>query len=160
MWRSLALAAVTVLLGAVAGCGGGDSTTEGDSGANSAQEYCTALKDAQKEFGALESGDITGANLDRIFNRMQAISDQAPPAVADEWKTIDGAIGQMESGLDDLGLKFQDLSNPQKLKTVDPQKLQEFGKDMQKIGGQKFQQAGDTIEKHAQKECGIKLGKK
>jgi hypothetical protein len=155
MLRSLALAAVAVLLGAVAGCGGGGST---EAGGNSAEQYCSSLRDAQKEFGALESGDVTGTNLDRIFDRMHGIADQAPPAVADEWKTLDGAISQMESGLKDLGLSFKDLSNPKKLQGVDPQKLQQFGQDMQKIGGQRFQQAGNAIEKHAQQECGIKLG--
>lgn len=160
MLRSLALTGVALLLGAVAGCSGGSNDTGGSesTGANSTQQYCSALQRAQKEFGALESGDITGANLDKIFDRMHALSGQAPPAVADEWRTLDGAITQMESGLKDLGLSFGDLSDPKKLSQVDPQKLQQFGQQMQKIGGRQFEQAGNKIEKHAQQECGIKLG--
>lgn len=157
MRRSLPLAGAAVLLALVTGCGGG-SAGEADSAGNDVDAYCTALEDAQEEFSALDSGDLGGANLDRIFDRMQTLSEQAPPAVADEWKTLDDAIGRMQSGLDDLGLSFQDLSDPQKLAEVDPKKLEEFGQEMQRIGGERFQRAGDRIEKHAQEECGIKLG--
>jgi hypothetical protein len=153
MLRPIALTAAAVLLGAVAACSGG-STTE----ASGTQEYCNALKDAQKEFGALESGDMTGANLTRIFDRMHGLAEQAPPPIADEWKTLDGAIARMESGLSDLGLSFGDLSDPKKLAQVDPQKLQQFGQEMQQLGGAQFEQAGNAIEKHAKQECGIKLG--
>ena len=155
MLRPIALTAVAVLLGAVAACGGGSTT---GSEATGTQEYCAALKDAQKEFGALESGDMTGANLTRIFDRMHTLAEQAPEPVADEWKTLDGAISQMESGLAGLGISFEDLSDPSKLQDIDPQKLARFSQQMQKIGGQKFDQAGNVIEKHAKQECGIKLG--
>jgi uncharacterized protein (DUF3084 family) len=153
MLRPLALTAVAVLLGAVAACGGGSSTDEATT-----QEYCTELQSAQKEFGAISSGDITGANLDKIFDRMHTLADKAPAPVADDWKTLDGAISQMESGLQDLGLDFKDLSDPRKLAQVDPQKLQQFGQRMQQVGGQKFQQAGSAIEKHAKQVCHIRLG--
>ena len=153
MLRPLALTAVAVLLGAVAACGGGSSTD-----ADGTQQYCAALKDAQQEFGALESGEMTGANLTRIFDRMHSLADQAPAPVADEWKTLDGAISEVESGLAGLGFSFEDLSDPRKLQDIDPQKLARFSQRMQQIGGQEFQQAGDTIEKHAKQVCGIKLG--
>ncbi|MDQ4007576.1 MAG: hypothetical protein M3211_05730 [Actinomycetota bacterium] len=157
MLRPVALTGAALMLVVAAGCsGGGDATTE--AGGGDTQAYCSQLKDAQQEFGALESGDMTGANLDKIFDRMHTLSEQAPPAVDQEWQTLDDAISQMESGLAELGLEFGDLTNPKKLQGVDPQKLEKFGQEMQKIGGQKFQRAGDAIEKHAKTECGIKLG--
>lgn len=159
MMRTLGLTGAAVLLAAVPGCGGGDSATEADSGggAAGAEQYCSSLQKAQQEFGALSSGQLSGANLDRIFDRMHTIADLAPQPVADEWDTLDRGISQMQTGLQELGLRFEDLSDPSKLQSVDPQKLRKFGQDMEKVGGQKFQRAGDTIEKHARTECGIKL---
>lgn len=151
MVRSIALAGAAVLLGALAGCGG-DSGTE----AASTDAYCTELKDVQKEFDALGSGDINGANLGKAFDRMQELADQAPEAVAADWAKIDSALSEMESGLKDLGIGFDDITNPQKLQDVDPTKLQEFGQKMQKFAGKEFDQAGQAIQQHARQECGIK----
>jgi hypothetical protein len=153
MWRSL-VSVVALLLAAVAGCGGGDTESQAGS-----EDYCRSLKSAQQEFGALESGQLSGANLDKIFNRMHSLADQAPEPVADDWQKLDDGISKMQSGLKDLGLSFGDLSDPEKLQDVDPQKLQKFGQEMQKIGGQQFQQAGEAIERHAKQECGIDLSK-
>ncbi|MGH3367726.1 MAG: hypothetical protein ACRDOY_11025 [Nocardioidaceae bacterium] len=150
MVRSLALAGAAVLLGALAGCG--DGGTE----ASSTDAYCSELKSVQKEFDALGSGNINGANLDKAFDRMQELADQAPEAVADDWAKIDNALTQMEAGLKDLGIGFEDITNPEKLQDVDPAKLQEFGAKMQKFAGKEFDAAGKNIQRHAKQECGIK----
>lgn len=157
MVRSIALAAAALLLGTTAGCSGGSSDQAGSDA--STQQYCAALKSAQREFGAINSGDVTPANLDKILDRMHSISEQAPPAVADDWKKLDGAISGLRSGLDNLGLSFKDLSDPKKLAQVDPQKLRQFGRQMQALGGQQFDKAGKAIEKHAKQVCHLDLGK-
>jgi hypothetical protein len=161
MVRSLALTGAAVLLSAVAGCGGGgdssDQADQADSGGASPEQYCSALRNTQEEFGALNSGQLTGQNVQRIFDRIHGIADQAPPEISQEWRTLDGAIGQMESGLQDLGLGFEDLQDPQKLADVDPKQLQQFGQEMQKLSGQKFERAGNRIEQHAKQECNIDL---
>jgi hypothetical protein len=158
MVRWLALSGVAVLL-SVAGCsGGGESSDQAESGdGGTSDQYCSALRNAQQEFGALESGQLTGRNVAQIFDRIHGIADQAPPEVSQEWQTLDGAITQMESGLQDLGLGFEDLQDPQKLAEVDPKQLQRFGQDMQKLSGQKFERAGNKIEQHAKSECNIDL---
>ena len=157
MLRSIALAGATLLLGTTVACSGAST---GQAGADaSTQQYCDALRSAQKEFGAINRGDVTPGNLDRILDRMHSLAAQAPAAVADDWKKLDGAIGRLQGGLDDLGLSFNDLSNPKKLAQIDPQKLQEFGRQMQQLAGQQFQQAGNAIEKHARQVCHIDLGK-
>ena len=157
MLRPIALAAATLLLGTTAACGGGSTDQAGsDTGT---QQYCSELRSAQKEFGAIGSGDVTPGNLDKILDRMHGLSQQAPPAVADDWRKLDGAISSLRDGLDNLGLGFKDLSDPQKLAQVDPQKLQQFGRQMQQLGGQQFDQAGKAIEKHAKQVCHLDLGK-
>jgi hypothetical protein len=154
MVRSLALTAVAVLLGVLAGCGGGDSATE----ANSTQDYCEGLRNAQKEFRALESGDPSKVDLDDAFGRLQDLADQAPPAVADEWAALDNAISGMDKALEDAGLGFNDLTNPKSLQELDPQKARELGRKAQQFGGQQFEKASRAIEKHARTECNVKLG--
>ncbi len=157
MLRPIALAAATLLLGTTAACSGG-STDQAGSDAGTRQ-YCSALRSAQKEFGAINRGDVTPGNLDKILDRMHSLSQQAPPAVADDWQKLDGAITSLRNGLDNLGLSFKDLSNPKKLAQVDPQKLRQFGRQMQQLGGQTFDQAGKAIEKHAKQVCHLDLGK-
>ena len=157
MLRSLALAGASLLLGTTVACSGA-STDQAGSDAGT-QQYCDSLKSAQKEFGAINSGDVTPGNLDRILDRMHSLSQQAPAPVADDWRKLDGAIGRLQGGLDDLGLSFKDLSDPKKLAQVDPQQLQEFGRQTQQLGGQQFERAGDAIEKHAKQVCHINLGK-
>jgi hypothetical protein len=152
MLRSRTFVAALLLVAATA-CGGGGSASEA-----SAEDYCKSLKSAQQEFAALESGQVTGANLDKIFERMHNLAEQAPAPVADDWRTLDDGISKMQAGLEDLGLSFGDLSDPQKLQDVNPRKLQQFGQEMQELGGQEFQRAGDAIERHAKQECDIKLG--
>jgi Skp family chaperone for outer membrane proteins len=154
MVRSLALTAAAVLLGLLAGCGGGDSATE----ANSTQDYCEGLRNAQKEFRALESGDPSKVNLNDAFGRLQDLADQAPPAVADEWAALDNAISGMDKALEDAGLGFNDLTNPESLQELDPQKAQELARKAQQLGGRQFEKASRAIEKHARTECNIKLG--
>lgn len=159
MRRSLALAGAALLLGTlgtVAGCSGGSSS---ESDANSTKQYCSALKKTRTEFQALSSGNLTGATLGQAFNRLQALADQAPKPVADDWATIDDAITQMETGLKSLGLTFSDLSSQKKLSQVDPQKLRQLGQKLQKLGDKQFQQAGQTIQQHAKKTCGVDLSK-
>jgi hypothetical protein len=154
MFRSLALAGATLLLGTTVACGG--SADQAGSQADT-QEYCDALRSAQKEFGAIDSGDITPANLDRILDRIHTLAEQAPQPVADDWKQMDGAFSRLQGGLDDLGLSFDDLSDPRKLAQVDPQKLQRFGQQMQQLGGQRLDRAGNAIEKHAKQVCHLDL---
>ena len=157
MLRSLAVAGTALLLGTTVACSGA-STDQAGSDAGTKQ-YCNSLKSAQQEFGAINRGDVTPGNLDRILDRMHSLSQQAPAPVADDWKKLDGAISQLQGGLDDLGLSFKDLSDPKKLAQVDPQKLQEFGRRMQQLAGQQFEKAGNAIEKHAKQVCHINLGK-
>jgi hypothetical protein len=157
MLRSLALAGATLLLGTTAACGGG--STDQAASDTSTQQYCDALKSAQKDFGAINSGDVNPGSLTKILDRMHSLSEKAPAPVADDWKKLDGAISRLQGGLDDLGLSLKDLSDPRKLAQADPQKLQEFGRQMQQLGGQQFEKAGNAIEKHARQVCHIDLGK-
>lgn len=152
-WRSLASVSAATLLLLTAGCGGGDTTSQASTG-----DYCDTLKAAQQEFGAIESGQLNPGNLDKIFDQMHTLAEQAPQPVADDWKTLDDGMSRMRDALKDAGLSFGDLSDPSALQDVDPQKLQQFGREMQALGAQQFENAGKAIERHAKQECGFSLG--
>jgi hypothetical protein len=107
---------------------------------------------------ALESGDPSKANLDDAFGRLQDLADKAPPAVADEWATLDDAISGMDKALEDAGLGFNDLTDPESLRELDPQKMKELGRKAQQLGGRQFEKASGAIAKHARSECNINLG--
>ncbi|MDP9444889.1 MAG: hypothetical protein M3P83_11310 [Actinomycetota bacterium] len=144
MRRSLALAGTVLVLGSLAGCGG-----------NETEAYCDSLRDAQREFRALEENQLprVGEALDRI----QELGDQAPDAVSDEWQTLNGAIDELRGAVDDLGIELSDLGNPEALRDLDQQQLREFGERLQDIGSAEVQQASERIADHAQKQCGIDL---
>lgn len=151
MLRALALAGAVVLLGTVTAC---SSDSAGDGA--STEAYCQELQDTQQEFASLESGNVSGANLERVFTRMQELADIAPPAVSEEWATMDRAINELEKGLEDLGIGFTDLTDPSKLAEIDPQKAQELGEKFKRISSGEFDKAGKAIQRHARQECGIK----
>jgi len=155
MLRSIAAAGAALLLGTTVACSGSADQAGSDA---STQRYCDALESAQQEFGAIDSGNITPANLNRILDRMHDLADQAPAQVADDWQKLNGAFNRLQSGLGDLGLSFEDLSDPRKLSQVDPQELQKFGQTMQQLGGPEFDQAGNAIERHARQVCHLNLG--
>ena len=150
----LATAAVTAALigGLVAGCGGGSGT----------DAYCDELKSAQKDLGAL-NGSTDDVNLDDVFSRIHELAGEAPDAVADDWKTLDGAIDTIQQGFKDAGISAKELQELQKDPTkmpegVDATKLTELGTKMQSLSDEKFTKASQAISKHAKDECDIDMG--
>ncbi len=148
----IALASAVVLAGSLAACGGGASSDTDD--------YCSSLEQAQKDFQTLEEGDL--GQMDKAFQTFHELADQAPEAVSADWSKIDGAITKLQDGLDEAGIKMSDLEEISKTgelpEGVDQQKLLELGQEIQGLGGEDFEKAGDNITKHAKDECGIELG--
>jgi hypothetical protein len=152
----------TVLLsaGLVAGCGsdGGDKGSTGD--------YCKELKAAKADFDTFDSDTPDFNKFDDAINSFHELADGAPSEVADDWKTVDGALTAMEKALADAGLKMEDIG------AISAGKLPEgmTAEDVQKLGpklqtafsgldSKEVDKAGDAIEKHAKSECDIDLSK-
>ena len=146
----------SVLLSAslVAGCGGDGGSSSG-SGA-----YCKDLKAAKADFDTFNSSSPDFEKLDDAFQTMHDLSDGAPPEVADEWKTLDGALTSMEKTLADAGLEVSDLGA---LATgglpegVTAEEMQSLFPKLQELSSEKVEKAGDKIQKHAKDECGVDL---
>jgi hypothetical protein len=150
MKRSLALAGAAMLVGVLAGCGDGDSSTE---------SYCAAVEDAKAEFDSLEEGDF--AKIDSALDRMQTLGEQAPEEVKDEWETFNGTIDELRTGLDEAGVSLEDLGalrEGEMPEGVDQQKLMELATKMQDLSSDEMREAADRIEQHAKEECDVDLG--
>jgi hypothetical protein len=145
---ALALASATPLLALTACSGGSEQTTT--------EQYCVSVKSVQQELKSLQGGGPR--NVQRAFDRMQELAEQAPPAVADEWRTLDGALTGVEDALRRAGLGFGDLTDPQSLRSLDPQQARALTEKAQQLGAQRYADASRAIQQHAQKACGVRLG--
>ena len=161
---------VVLSAGLLAGCGSSDGDDKasadkstGDKG-SSAGDYCDQLKDAKADFDTLESDTPDFSKFDDAIARFHELADGAPSEVADDWKTLDGALSAMEKALADAGLKIEDLAAitagqlPEGMTAEDVQAL---GPKLQTafsgLETDEVEKAGDAIEKHAKSECDIDL---
>ena len=156
--RTTAVLSTLVLSASMlAGCGGG--------GGNSTDAYCKDLKAAKADFAALDSSTPDFDAFSKAIDTFHKLADKAPSAVSTEWKTLDGAFTTLEKDLKDAGLTLEDLGKITQGQIPDgmtAQDLQEVTPKLQavftKLDDEKFKKAGDTIEKHAKKECNVDLG--
>lgn len=161
---------VVLSAGLLAGCGSGDGDdkasadkSSSDKG-SSAGDYCAQLKDAKADFDTLESDSPDFSKFDDAIARFHELADAAPDEVADDWKTLDGALSSMEKALADAGLKIEDLAAitagklPEGMTAED---VQELGPKLQTafsgLETDEVEKAGDAIEKHAKSECDVDL---
>ena len=131
------------------GCGGGGDT----------EAYCDTLSGAKEDIDGLEAGD-PGA-FSTAFEAFDKLSEQAPDEVADDWKTMQEGVQQIEQAFEDAGLALDDLDEVMSGNVpegVDMAKLQELGTTLEELDSDEFQDASDAISKHAEEECDITLG--
>lgn len=150
----------SVLAGGLAGCGGGG---QDEPEADSTDSYCDALRDANEEFAAVNSESPDPKQLDSALQRMSEVARQAPDEVQPQWETLDGAITEVRTGLEEAGITFEDLGklaeDPTALpEDVDQAKLMELATTVRKMDSKEFERASDDIQKHAKSECDIELG--
>lgn len=141
-----ALISAAFIASTLAGCGGGGGA------------YCDSLKEANADFKTVNEGNFE--QMDKAFDRMQSLADEAPSEIDKEWKILDGAITDMRKALDKAGLNFDDLGKIQTGEMpdgFDATKMAELAAEMQKVGSKDFQDAATTIEKHAKSECKVDL---
>ena len=129
-------------------------------GASSSDGYCKELKADKAYFQAFDSGNPDISKLDEAFERMHSLAASAPPAVADAWKTLDGAITTIREALDEAGVDFADLAAMQDGEIpddVDLDAIAALGPKLEALSGTEVDAAADAIDKHAQNTCGFAL---
>lgn len=160
MKRASALAGALVVAGLVAGCG---SDGGGEPEAGSTDSYCDALRGANEEWTAISGDAPDPKKLDSALQRISEVAAKAPDEVQPQWETLDGAISDVRTGLEEAGLTFEDIAklseDPSALpEDVDKAKLMELGTTIQQMNSQEFSTASDEIRKHAKSECDLELG--
>jgi len=147
---ALTLTATTL---AACGSGGGSSDSSG--------VYCTELKADKAYFDSISgSGSTDISQLGDAFSRVHALAGDAPDNVADDWKTLDGAITTIETALADAGIKVSDLAALQSGKVppgVDPAKLAALAPKLEALSNSDVSDAADRIAADAKTSCGVDL---
>ncbi len=155
----LAIASAVLLGGVLTACGGSDSGGGGATGGGGS-DYCKDIKGAAATFGDFGSGDTT--SIGDAFSTFHKLADEAPGAIKDDWKTLDGAITTVEDALAGAGIKLEDfdkLQSGQVPDGVDVAKLQGLATQFQKLSGAEFEKASKAIETHAKDVCKVDLNK-
>ncbi len=95
-----------------------------------------------------------------MFSKVHTLAADAPANVADDWKTLDGAITTIESALKDAGLKPSDLAamqNGQIPQGADLSKLQALAPKLQSLNSSDVSDAAKNISDDAKKSCDVDL---
>lgn len=155
----LAIASAVLLGGVLTACGGSDSGGGGALGGGGS-DYCKDIKGAAATFGDLGTGD--SGSIGEAFATFHKLADEAPGAIKDDWKTLDGAITTVEDALSKAGIKLEDFEDLQSGKVpegVDVSKLTGLATEFQKLSGAEFEKASKAIETHAKTVCKVDLNK-
>ena len=147
---TLALAATLLVA-----CGSSDSSSTASSGG-----YCDELKADKTYFESLSGSNADLSNFNQVFAKVHTLAADAPANVADDWKTLDGAITTIEGALKEAGLKPSDLAGLQSGKVpqgADLSKLQSLLPKLQSLNSTDVSDAAKNISDDAKKSCNVDL---
>ncbi|WP_027862237.1 hypothetical protein [Marmoricola sp. URHB0036] len=153
MRTSLVLAALALSLGSLTACGSDENSAD--------SSYCKDLKADKAYFDSFNGSSPDVSKLDEAFDRMHSLADEAPDAVKDDWKVLDGALTTITDAFKDAGIKLSDLDKLQQgqiPKGADPQKLAALAPKLQEMSSGKVETASKNISKHAKSTCKVTLG--
>ena len=146
--RRTALAAAGVLVAAgLTGCSHGT------------EAYCSTLKDDQKKLAALaeQAGKPGQAGADAVA-RTVSVRDQAPDDIADEWDTLVEALQGLVDAVKATGHPLGDFAGGAKPDGVTTGQYDAVKQAASELQSTRVQQAGKSIEQHAQDVCKVDLG--
>jgi hypothetical protein len=157
--RAATIAAVLtlVVVGGLAAGGVAWAVNRNDASAASAA-YCSDLAGMKSHLDAINGGDLS--SLEQAATQLRTIADEAPSDVAPDWRTIADGFDQVLAAFDAAGLDASDLSgfeSGQLPQDVDMQALQRAMNEIQDLGGDDFEAAGEAISQHARDACDVEL---
>ncbi len=146
MTRLVYAAAVAALLsGLLAGC------------ASQEERYCDEVVDHQTELGRVSAEGGPGAVLDALPT-MEALADEAPSDIKDEWQTLINAVRALDQAFDDAGVdpaSYDPLHPPADLSAADRAKIEAAAGD---LGSDSVRSASAGIEQEALDICKTPIG--
>jgi hypothetical protein len=154
MKKTLALAAITLLAGALTACGG-------DSGNDAS--YCDQISSVKASVSDFDFTTLSEQQFSDLRDSLGDIEDAAPADVKDDWGTLNDAVDQLQGILSDAGLSFDDLQairdDPNNLPDgVDIAKLQELAQKLNDFAANAdIEAATNAIQANVKDECGIDL---
>jgi hypothetical protein len=150
------MAGALLLLASLTACGGDDDGGGGSSSSSSSGDYCDDLQSAKEKFESL--GDPDSGELGDAIDTLQQLGDEAPDEVAGDWQVLTDGLTKFQDALDEAGVSMDDLSDPQALKDLDPDTMQNLTEVAQSMSSEDFAAASKNIEDHAKSECDVDLG--
>ena len=157
MKKTLALASLALLAGSLTACGGDDNSGSGGG------SYCDQVKSLKSSVTDLDFTTLSEDQFSDLQGSLDDIEASAPSDVKDDWTTLNGAIDQLKSILDEAGLSFDDLQAIQDDPTnlpegVDLAKLQELAQKLNDFAANSdFEDASNAIQANVKDECGVDL---
>jgi hypothetical protein len=144
------LAALALLAGLLAGCGGGD-------GADSA--YCSTLEDERKELTRL--ADQAGTpGTDVLTPTLQALGrlrQASPQELRDEWDTVYYAWDAMVDAIEEAGVDPADYRPGRTPDGVSADAARRLGEVAAQLGSGRVVEASKGLEDHAREVCEVEL---
>jgi hypothetical protein len=121
----------------------------------SSDDYCGLLEDNTDLFANLSTGVVRDPQqVEDFVNTLHELREAAPEEVEDEWAQIDDPFQNVAQALDDAGISWEEASDMQPEEF--PDEVLQAGEDLTTTLSQVDLSAiGQTIEDHAQDECGI-----
>ena len=125
--------------------------------------YCSALKGDQKKLAALaeQAGKPGRSGADAVARTvavLSALRDEAPDDIADEWDTLVAALQGLVDAVKATGHPLGDFAGGTKPDGVTTGQYDAVEQAATELQGTRVQQAGKSIEQHAQDVCKVDLG--
>jgi len=127
------------------------------------ESYCSALKDDQKQLKRLSArSDDPGAGgskaLEGTVSLLSDLGDKAPDDISGDWDTLVQALQGLVDAIKASGADVGDFQGNKKPAGVTGGQLKAVQQAAAELQATPVQQAGKSIEQHAQDVCKVDLG--
>ncbi|MGH3447872.1 MAG: hypothetical protein ACRDQA_04725 [Nocardioidaceae bacterium] len=156
MKKALSLASIALIAATSLTACGGDDDTDSSSGG----DYCSIYQSADDQLGDLEVTTLSDQKFEQVRDKMDQLREAAPTdKLEQDWTKSGQYLDDFQGALEDAGISFdqlQQLANDKMPEGVDPAKIQELAKTMQKLTqDSSMQDAQDHIQADVKSRCGI-----
>jgi hypothetical protein len=130
---------------------------------NGTASYCSTLKDDQKKLDTLATraakpGEQGVQALGDTVGVLSDLRDEAPDDISDEWNTLVGALQGLVDAVKATGHPLGDFAGGTKPDGVTSGQYDAVEQAATELQDTRVQQAGKSIEQHAQDVCKVDLG--